>query len=77
MTPNKNLVGEEKRGFKIVMSCLDMGCIVVAARPLGPVQAFLYKVARMRDMGGTRTTKYSSKVPRKYMRYCRRRTRSA
>ena len=99
--PRENLVGEEMRGFKIVMSCLDMGRIFVAARALGLAQAcldaslnyakertvfgqpiasyqliqkmiadmsvgvevgrlLLYQVARMRDKGVERTTKYSS-----------------
>jgi len=99
--PKENLVGEEKQGFKIVMSCLDMGRIFVAARALGIAQAcldasvnyskerttfgqpiatyqlvqkmiaemsvgaelgrlLLYQVARMRDKGVKRTTKYSS-----------------
>jgi len=39
--PRENLVGEEMRGFKIVMSCLDMGRIFVAARALGLAQACL------------------------------------
>ena len=39
--PRENLVGEEMRGFKIVMSCLDMGRIFVAARALGLTQACL------------------------------------
>ena len=39
--PKENLVGEEMRGFKIVMSCLDMGRIFVAARALGLAQACL------------------------------------
>ena len=99
--PRENLVGEEMRGFKIVMSCLDMGRIFVAARALGLTQAcldaslnyskerttfgqpiasyqliqkmiadmsvgaevgrlLLYQVARLRDKGAGRTTKYSS-----------------
>ena len=99
--PCENLVGEEMRGFKIVMSCLDMGRIFVAARALGLAQAsldasinyakerttfgqpiasyqliqkmiaemsvgaemgrlLLYQVARLRDKGVARTTKYSS-----------------
>lgn len=99
--PRENLVGEEMRGFKIVMSCLDMGRLFVAARALGlaqgcldaslnyakertvfgqPVASYqliqkmiadmsvgvevgrllLYQVARMRDKGSERTTKYSS-----------------
>jgi len=99
--PKENLVGEEMRGFKIVMSCLDMGRIFVAARALGLTQAcldasvkyakerttfgqpiatyqliqkmiaemsvgaevgrlLLYQVARLRDRGKHRTTKYSS-----------------
>jgi len=99
--PAENLVGEEMRGFKIVMSCLDMGRIFVAARALGLAQAsldasinyakerttfgqpiasyqlvqkmiaemsvgaevgrlLLYQVARLRDKGVARTTKYSS-----------------
>ena len=99
--PKENLVGEEMRGFKIVMSCLDMGRIFVAARALGLAQAcldasvnyskdrttfgqpiatyqlvqkmiadmsvgaevgrlLLYQVARLRDRGAGRTTKYSS-----------------
>jgi glutaryl-CoA dehydrogenase (non-decarboxylating) len=99
--PRKNLVGEEMKGFKIIMSCLDMGRIFVAARALGLAQAcldaslnyskertvfgqpiasyqliqkmiadmsvgaemgrlLLYQVARMRDKGIQRTTKYSS-----------------
>ncbi|UCD59263.1 MAG: acyl-CoA dehydrogenase family protein [Candidatus Hydrogenedentota bacterium] len=101
--PRENLVGEEMRGFKIVMSCLDMGRIFVGARALGLAQAcldasidyakertvfgqpvasyqliqkmiadmsvgaevgrlLLYQVARMRDRGSERTTKYSSMV---------------
>jgi alkylation response protein AidB-like acyl-CoA dehydrogenase len=39
--PRENLVGEEMRGFKIVMSCLDMGRIFVAARALGLAQGCL------------------------------------
>jgi alkylation response protein AidB-like acyl-CoA dehydrogenase len=99
--PKENLVGEEMRGFKVVMSCLDMGRIFVAARALGLAQAcldasvsyskdrttfgqpiasyqlvqkmiaemsvgaevgrlLLYQVARLRDKGIARTTKYSS-----------------
>lgn len=99
--PKENLVGEEMRGLKIVMSCLDMGRIFVAARALGLTQAcldasvkyakerttfgqpiatyqliqkmiaemsvgaevgrlLLYQVARLRDRGKHRTTKYSS-----------------
>lgn len=99
--PKENLVGEEMRGFKVVMSCLDMGRIFVAARALGLAQAcldasvnyakerttfgqpiatyqlvqkmiaemsvgvevgrlLLYQVARLRDRGKQRTTKYSS-----------------
>ena len=99
--PCENLVGEEMRGFKIVMSCLDMGRMFVAARALGlaqgcldaslnyakertvfgqPIASYqliqkmiadmavgtemgrllLYQVARMRDRGVERTTKYSS-----------------
>ncbi len=99
--PKENLVGEEMRGFKIVMSCLDMGRIFVAARALGLAQAcldasvnyskdrttfgqpiatyqliqkmiadmsvgaevgrlLLYQVARLRDRGAKRTSKYSS-----------------
>jgi alkylation response protein AidB-like acyl-CoA dehydrogenase len=89
------------KGFKVVMSCLDMGRIFVAARALGLTQAcldasvryakeretfgrpiatyqliqkmiadmavgaevgrlLLYQVARLRDKGVARTTKYSS-----------------
>ncbi len=99
--PKENLVGEEMKGFKIVMSCLDMGRIFVAARALGLAQAcleasvnyakerstfgqpiatyqlvqkmiaemsvgaeigrlLLYQVARLRESGEGRTTKYSS-----------------
>jgi glutaryl-CoA dehydrogenase (non-decarboxylating) len=99
--PRENLVGEEKKGFKVAMSCLDMGRIFVAARALGLTQAcldasvkyakertvfgqpiaayqliqkmiadmsvgaevgrlFLYQVARLRDKGVQRTSKYSS-----------------
>jgi len=99
--PKENLVGEEMKGFKIVMSCLDMGRLFVAARALGLAQGCLdaslkyatdrtvfgqpiasyqliqkmiaemsvgvevgrlltYQVARMRDTGAKRTTKYSS-----------------
>ncbi|RJP71366.1 MAG: butyryl-CoA dehydrogenase [Candidatus Abyssobacteria bacterium SURF_17] len=99
--PRENLVGEEMRGFKIVMSCLDMGRLFVAARALGlaqgcldaslnyskertvfgqPIASYqliqkmiadmavgvemgrllLYQVARLRDKGAQRTTKYSS-----------------
>ena len=99
--PRENLVGKEMEGFKIVMSCLDIGRIFVGARALGlgqacldasvkyakermvfgqPVASYqliqkmiadmsvgveagrllLYQVARMRDMGIARTTKYSS-----------------
>ena len=99
--PKENLVGEEMKGFKIVMSCLDMGRLFVAARALGLAQGCLdaslkyatdrtvfgqpiasyqliqkmiaemsvgvevgrlltYQVARMRDAGAKRTTKYSS-----------------
>jgi glutaryl-CoA dehydrogenase (non-decarboxylating) len=99
--PRENLVGEEMKGFKVVMSCLDMGRIFVAARALGLTQAcldasvryakeretfgrpiatyqlvqkmiadmavgvevgrlLLYQVARLRDKGVARTTKYSS-----------------
>ncbi len=99
--PRENLVGEEMKGFKIAMSCLDMGRIFVAARALGLTQAcldasvkyaqersvfgqpiasyqliqkmiadmsvgaevgrlLLYQVARLRDKGIQRTSKYSS-----------------
>jgi glutaryl-CoA dehydrogenase (non-decarboxylating) len=99
--PRENLVGEEMKGFKIAMSCLDMGRIFVAARALGVAQAcldasvnyakertvfgqpiasyqliqkmiadmsvgaevgrlLLYQVARLRDRGVRRTSKYSS-----------------
>lgn len=99
--PRENLVGEEMKGFKIAMSCLDMGRIFVAARALGLAQAcldasvkyakertvfgqpiasyqliqkmiadmsvgvevgrlLLYQVARLRDKGVQRTSKYSS-----------------
>jgi alkylation response protein AidB-like acyl-CoA dehydrogenase len=99
--PRENLVGEEMQGFKIAMSCLDMGRIFVAARALGVAQAcldasvkyakertvfgqpiatyqliqkmiadmavgtevgrlLLYQVARLRDRGAKRTSKYSS-----------------
>lgn len=99
--PRENLLGEEMQGFKIAMSCLDMGRIFVAARALGVAQAcldasvnyakertvfgqpiatyqliqkmiadmavgtevgrlLLYQVARLRDRGVKRTSKYSS-----------------
>ncbi len=99
--PRENLVGEEMKGFKIAMSCLDMGRIFVGARALGLAQAcldasvkyakertvfgqpiasyqliqkmiadmsvgaevgrlLLYQVARLRDRGNQRTSKYSS-----------------
>lgn len=99
--PKENLVGEEMKGFKIVMSCLDMGRIFVSARAVGLTQAcleasvsyakeritfgqpiatyqlvqkmiadmsvgvevgrlLLYQVARLRETGAQRTTKYSS-----------------